>query len=190
MNRLPIFLLFLLFVVACTEKGEPSSAPSLPIDAVQPTNTAEITEQIATNELPPTATIELTATLTPPTATPIPMNPVEQIESRSYKLVPIVSNLRYPTAIEFVNEQMFVVEQIGQIRLVSDGALLPTPFLDISSQVFSGGEVGLLGLAFHPQYEQNGRFLHRLASYRSIFGRTHIIQPRLIRHRMLKQPHL
>ena len=52
---------------------------------------------------------------------------------------------------------MFIVEQIGRIRIVRDGKLLPQPFLDISSLVLSGGERGLLGLAFLPTAEQ-GRF--------------------------------
>ena len=54
--------------------------------------------------------------------------------------------------------RLFVVEQDGFIRIVKDGATLPTPFLNIDSKVASGGERGLLGLAFHPDYESNGRF--------------------------------
>jgi glucose/arabinose dehydrogenase len=53
----------------------------------------------------------------------------------------------------------FVVEQGGRIRIIRNDALLPTPFLDISSRIASGGERGLLGLAFHPQYATNGRFV-------------------------------
>lgn len=53
---------------------------------------------------------------------------------------------------------LFVVEQAGRIRIIRDGALLPTPFLDITSKVTSGGEQGLLSLAFDPQYATNGRF--------------------------------
>ena len=52
----------------------------------------------------------------------------------------------------------FVVEQTGRIRVIKNGVLLPTPFLDISSQVSTGGEQGLLGLAFHPSYKTNGMF--------------------------------
>ncbi|HSM17530.1 MAG TPA: PQQ-dependent sugar dehydrogenase, partial [Gemmatimonadales bacterium] len=51
------------------------------------------------------------------------------------------------------------VEKTGRIRIVTNGTLLGTPFLDISSQVSGGGEQGLLGLAFHPQYAQNGIFV-------------------------------
>jgi len=55
--------------------------------------------------------------------------------------------------------RLFVVEQGGRIRIVSGGMTLGTPFLDISGGDFtSGGEQGLLGLAFHPSYAANGRF--------------------------------
>ena len=56
--------------------------------------------------------------------------------------------------------RLFVVEQIGRIRIVRDGVLLPAPFLDLqpTGTVLFGGEMGLLGLAFHPDYATNGRF--------------------------------
>ena len=54
--------------------------------------------------------------------------------------------------------RIFVVEQAGRIRLVKNGALQTTPFLDISSRVLSGGERGLLSVAFHPQYATNHYF--------------------------------
>ncbi len=55
--------------------------------------------------------------------------------------------------------RLFVVEQPGRIRIVQDGQLLPTPFLDIDSIVRStGNEQGLFSLAFHPQYAANGFF--------------------------------
>jgi glucose/arabinose dehydrogenase len=54
--------------------------------------------------------------------------------------------------------RLFIVEQPGRIRIVKDGALLATPFLDITARVVSGGERGLLSLAFDPAYATNGRF--------------------------------
>jgi glucose/arabinose dehydrogenase len=54
--------------------------------------------------------------------------------------------------------RLFVVEQAGRIRILRDGRLLPRPFLDIRSRVTSGGEMGLLSVAFHPRYAENGRF--------------------------------
>jgi glucose/arabinose dehydrogenase len=54
--------------------------------------------------------------------------------------------------------RLFVVEQSGQIRIIKDGSVLPTPFLDIGNLVSTGNEQGLLGLAFHPNYSINGLF--------------------------------
>lgn len=56
-------------------------------------------------------------------------------------------------------DRLFVVEQYaGSIRIVKGGALLPTPFLSLASQIALSSEQGLLGLAFHPLYAQNGAF--------------------------------
>ena len=54
--------------------------------------------------------------------------------------------------------RLFIVEQGGRIRVFDGTQLLPTSFLDLTSLVLSGGEQGLLGLAFHPDYETNGYF--------------------------------
>lgn len=54
--------------------------------------------------------------------------------------------------------RMFVVEQPGRIRVVRNGVLQATPFLDITGRVLSGGERGLLSVAFHPQYATNRFF--------------------------------
>ncbi len=68
----------------------------------------------------------------------------------------------YQNPAEIVNagdERLFVVEQVGRINILyTDGAKEVTPFLDISSQVNSGGEKGLLGLAFAPDYCTSGKF--------------------------------
>tara|TARA_R110000744_G_scaffold119777_2_gene223359 strand:- start:10755 stop:12107 length:1353 start_codon:yes stop_codon:yes gene_type:complete len=53
--------------------------------------------------------------------------------------------------------RLFVLEQVGRIRIVdAGGALLTAPFLNITGPVLSGGERGLLGLAFHPDYAVEG----------------------------------
>ena len=54
------------------------------------------------------------------------------------------------------DRRLFIVEQPGRIRIVKDGALVARPFLDITARVQSGGEQGLLSLAFHPRYTENG----------------------------------
>lgn len=55
--------------------------------------------------------------------------------------------------------RLFVVEQPGRIRVIENGNLDQEPFLDLTASVEDGGlEQGLLGLAFHPDYAENGRF--------------------------------
>jgi glucose/arabinose dehydrogenase len=54
--------------------------------------------------------------------------------------------------------RIFVLEQGGRIQIVARGRRRAQPFLDISDRVRSGGEQGLLGLAFHPRFENNRRF--------------------------------
>ncbi|HSK21988.1 MAG TPA: PQQ-dependent sugar dehydrogenase [Egicoccus sp.] len=56
------------------------------------------------------------------------------------------------------DERLFVVELGGRVRIVEDGTVAATPFLDLSSQVSTGGEGGLFALAFHADYADNGRF--------------------------------
>jgi len=67
------------------------------------------------------------------------------------------------------SERVFVVEQSGAIRIIDDGALLEEPFLDVASAIVAGGEQGLLGLAFHPDYKRNGLFF---INYTDINGDT------------------
>ncbi len=54
--------------------------------------------------------------------------------------------------------RLFVAERAGRIRIIQNGALLATPFLDISSRVATAGEGGLLSFAFHPSYASNRQF--------------------------------
>lgn len=76
----------------------------------------------------------------------------------------VASGLNQPVGIVNAGDEsqrLFIVEQAGVIRIydLQTDTLLPTPFLDISDDVESGGfEQGLLGLAFHPDYETNRRF--------------------------------
>lgn len=80
----------------------------------------------------------------------------------SIALEPIVSEGLYdPLYVTHAGDasgRLFVVEQPGRIRVIQNGRLLPAPFLDMRTQVSYGGERGLLGLAFHPAYKQNGRY--------------------------------
>lgn len=67
--------------------------------------------------------------------------------------------------------RLFVVEQAGRVRIIRNGAVLSQPFFDIRSRVSSGGERGLLSIAFHPQYATNG---YVYASFTDLAGDTRI----------------
>ena len=77
------------------------------------------------------------------------------------QLVAFVSGLSSPLDLESARDgsgRLFVVEQAGRIRIIRNGSVAAAPFLDITAKVTSGGELGLLGLAFHPNYASNRRF--------------------------------
>ena len=56
------------------------------------------------------------------------------------------------------SRRLFIVEQRGVVKISKRGQVLPIPFLDLQSRVLSGGERGLLGLAFHPEHARNRKF--------------------------------
>ncbi|MGE5851304.1 MAG: PQQ-dependent sugar dehydrogenase, partial [Candidatus Methylomirabilota bacterium] len=77
------------------------------------------------------------------------------------QLQPVLSGLSSPVYVTSARDgtnRLFIVEQPGRILVLQPGAGAATVFLDITSKVLSGGERGLLGLAFHPQYATNRRF--------------------------------
>jgi glucose/arabinose dehydrogenase len=98
----------------------------------------------------------------------------------------VASGLDQPLLATFApgDPRLFVIEQTGAIRIIRDGQLLPTPFIDLGSgsggMVQCCGEQGLLGIAFHPDFSQNDRFYvahtarnsgdHVIAEYRAVFG--------------------
>ncbi len=67
--------------------------------------------------------------------------------------------------------RLYVVERGGVIKVIRNDTVLPSPFLDISARVKGDGEQGLLSVAFHPQYAQNG-WLY--VYYTNLDGDSHI----------------
>jgi glucose/arabinose dehydrogenase len=77
------------------------------------------------------------------------------------QLEPVLSGLDAPLYVAQPRDgtrRLFVVEQPGRIKVLPPDGGGPTVFLDITDRVLSGGERGLLGLAFHPRFASNGRF--------------------------------
>ncbi|NVO19451.1 MAG: PQQ-dependent sugar dehydrogenase [Bacteroidetes bacterium] len=75
-------------------------------------------------------------------------------------LIPFATGIEQPVSIANAGDsRLFVVGQLGSVYIVdSSGNVMDSPFLDIHERVVYGGERGLLGLAFHPNYRQNGYF--------------------------------
>ncbi|MCL4263702.1 MAG: PQQ-dependent sugar dehydrogenase [Anaerolineae bacterium] len=163
----PLFVLLILSLAACGQ-GETAVTPPVipvhtpPIAATEALNSPTLIPTLPpTNTEPgapeaPTAVPTDTATPVPATPTSASLQPVSQIQ-----LVPIVTeDLRLPVHLTHAGDgRLFVVQQNGLIRLIQDGALLPEPFLEIRDRVGAqANEQGLLSVAFHPQYAQNGYF--------------------------------
>ncbi|GEM46524.1 PQQ-dependent sugar dehydrogenase [Deinococcus cellulosilyticus] len=99
------------------------------------------------------------------------------------KLQKVIDGLNNPLGITSAmdgSNRLFVVQQVGLIRIVKNGKLVSEPFLDIRSLTRAGGEQGLLGLAFAPDYEKSGFFF---VNYTDRNGNTQVV-----RYKVSKNP--
>ena len=123
-----------------------TSLPPLPT-SVAPANTSEIVSP------------DSTSTVSPPVQ---PSTLLSFPDPTSYIWQPIVSDLQRPVGLANAADgsgRLFIVEQKGILRTLQNGELLAEPFLDIRDRVgANASEQGLLGLAFHPRYRENGLF--------------------------------
>ncbi|MBA2544294.1 MAG: PQQ-dependent sugar dehydrogenase [Deltaproteobacteria bacterium] len=111
---------------------------------------------------------------------PIPTPPVVETDAPpptfgmnvEMTLVALVPSLAVLVTSPPNDGRLFVVERYGQIRVIENGLLLDEPFLDLSADVngpvlTDAGELGLLGLAFHPQYATTGVFFVSYTAHNS-----------------------
>jgi glucose/arabinose dehydrogenase len=99
-------------------------------------------------------------------------------EAAQFQLTTVVRGLDSPLYVASTPSEpgrIYVVEQPGVIRVVENGRLRAAPFLDLRSQVSSGGERGLLSMAFHPRYAKNRRFY---VDYTDRAGNTRVVEYR------------
>jgi len=92
-----------------------------------------------------------------PVSAPIELPPVTAVTNIT--LAPIITEgLTDATYLTHAgDDRLFIIEKPGRIHIIQDGTLLPEPFLDISERVESDfSERGLLSVAFHPNYADNG----------------------------------
>ena len=102
----------------------------------------------------------------------------QRVEQAAFRPRPLVSGLAAPLYVTGVKGQpgrLYIVEQGGLIRVWEKGRLRAAPFLNLSRSVMAGGEQGLLGLAFHPQYAKNRRFY---VQYTARNGDTRVVEYR------------
>jgi glucose/arabinose dehydrogenase len=119
----------------------------------------------------------------PAAASPPPGSPalvaVPADVARQVKLVEVARGFARPVLATFAPDdprrRQFVVEQRGRIRILEGGKLLPRPFFMIGG-LSEGEEQGLLGLAFHPRFAQNGKLY---VNYTSADKNTHIVEYRV-----------
>jgi glucose/arabinose dehydrogenase len=101
------------------------------------------------------------AVVSPPTRIDPVASASQEPADTVIQLTPVLAGLSSPVFVTSALDgsgRLFIVEQAGRIKVVEQGSQSPTVFANIVSRVLSGGERGLLGLAFHPQYRTNGRF--------------------------------
>ena len=165
-----------LVITAC---GSPRNQETKTASKLFPTSSpTKVFTLVPTLTLPQPTSTELgtdipqtPSSLTPPTSQ---ANPEQFPDPSAYEWRLIVSGLTSPIGLVNAADgsgRLFVVEQPGLIRIIRDGELLPEPFLDISERVSCCGERGPLGLAFHPDYDQNGLFF---VNYTDLNGDTAI----------------
>lgn len=153
MKKTITFLIIVILLSAC--QGTVSEPPLPTVVSEQSTPVKETQETVEkTATVSPTITVE-------PTNSPEPI-PLESLESLTIGLVPIAEGFTKPLYLTHAGDQtgrLFVVEQAGQISILENGIVNPTPFLDIETVVGStANEQGLLSVAFHPNYADNGAF--------------------------------
>ena len=167
MNRfiLPVFILSALVLAGCSTGSStpiPTSKPTpgLIIRVPSPTSGASPSpSKRPTIEPTLLVTVTVTGTITIPTATPTPVTVIELPDPAGYSWQLVVIGLDKPEGLVNAGDgsgRLFIIEQGGLIRVLKDGKLLSVPFLDLSTKVSCCGEQGLLGLAFHPKYVENG----------------------------------
>ncbi len=170
-----LFVLLMFLLAACgagvtrasptLTPFSPSTAASTPPPAASPVPglaPSLAPSHTSTNAPTATATIPPAATPTVPTSTATPPAQAVLPDPVSYTWSAIATGLDTPVSLANAGDgsgRLFVVEKPGRIRIIQNGSLVDTPFLNIRDRVgSSGSEQGLLGLAFHPQYTQNGYF--------------------------------
>jgi len=144
-------------VVTLIPTSATTPVPLAPVaTAVTPSPAAPVTSESTPTQPPATPA----GVSTQPPATPVPSAPQPSSRPPQIALQQIADGFDRPLHITHAGDgsgRLFVVEKVGRIKIVHDGQVLPEPFLDITNRVGSrANEQGLLSVAFHPRYRENG----------------------------------
>lgn len=149
-----LIVLLTLAVAACNGANTPTQTPA--------SFTPTVISSPQTSSPPTTISVTDTSIPAPPTEVPdTPSGTTTFPDPNAYTWQPLnIPSLQRPLDLQADGSgRLFVIEKVGRIRIIENDQLLETAFLDITDRVgSSGNEQGLLGLAFHPRYQENGRF--------------------------------
>lgn len=161
MPRIIVFLTLASLLVGCvsstTTSTQPTGSTSLPIEVTA--LPVEATPQPATDTSVPAQPAAADTAVAATSESPQALTGLPGVGGVVWRT--LLEGLDNPVGLANAGDgsgRLFILEQPGRIRIMQGGSLLPTPFLDISDKVDCCGERGLLGLAFHPQYSENGYF--------------------------------
>jgi glucose/arabinose dehydrogenase len=143
MSHWKLLLVIPLGIVACASLITPPAPTVAPAAILMPTETPPPTEE---------------PTSVPDVPTPTQVHALPDPTTAAW--APVVGGLLQPVDLKHAGDgRLFIVEKAGVIRIVLDGVLISEPFLDLRDRVGAGAsEQGLLGLAFHPRFAENGLF--------------------------------
>ncbi len=176
--RVPLLAL-LLFVAACSDAGGSTASPATEPPPATPSTLVTTTAPpppTTTADPPVTTTTGSSTTTTPPETTTTTV--ARSADDVALGLEVVADGLEAPVFLTSPpgDPRLFVLEQPGRVLVLDAEGGAPAVFLDIRDLVRFGGERGLLGLAFHPDYAANGRlFVH----YSDNAGDTALVEYRV-----------
>jgi glucose/arabinose dehydrogenase len=171
-RRLAVFVLAAAVVATC---GSAQPTPLSASPASQPSGRPTPASESASSS------VIASPSAGAPEGSPASIPPARPFEPAglAISLEPLAGGLEQPVGVVNAGDgsgRVFIVEKVGTVRVVRDGQVRSEPFLDISGDVSFGGEQGLLGLAFHPDFPDDPRVF---IDYTDAAGDTRIVSFRV-----------
>lgn len=173
-TSLPIIIFAVLLITACVGTADPiprqPTPTSTPSRSILPTETSipTVIPTLITTIPPPETPFATPTTISVPEA----VEPLQFPDPGQFEWQQIAGGFNSPIGLANAgdgSDRLFVIEQPGMIRVIHEGKVLDEPLLDIRGRISCCGERGLLGLAFHPRYLENGYFF---VNYTDMNGNT------------------